>query len=179
MLRLHDNLLSPEAYAVRLMLALLGLPHETLAADPADAPILEDGSVELRDAGLILTYLARAHGQHWLPAEDTPEISRWLAFGAIELSAISALRGMAVGEAGELDSLMKRGRAALGKLDARLAATAFVAGDRISIADIALFPATAVSDEAGIGLGDYPNIERWQRHIRALPGFIAMPTLSL
>ena len=185
MLRLHDYILSPEAYTVRLMLALLDVPHETIAVDAypgtAEVPVLIDGDTELRDPGLILTYLARAHGPLWLPGEQAADISHWLAFAMLDLSALNVARRITVlGHSGDLDALHAKGRAALRALEDHLTMRSFedgifLAGDRASIADIAVFPAVALSHDCGIGLEDYPAVHLWQRRIRSLPRFIGMP----
>ncbi|RYE09842.1 MAG: glutathione S-transferase family protein [Hyphomicrobiales bacterium] len=185
LLELHDYVLSPEAYAVRLMLALLDVPYAALAVDAypgnAEVPVLFDGETELRDAGLILTYLARAHAPDWLPPDHAADISQWLAFAALELSALNAARRVTVlGRPGDLDALRTKGRAALRRLDDHLTMRGFdgynfIVGERASIADIAIFPAVALNHDCGIGLEDYPALNLWQRRIRALPRFIGMP----
>jgi glutathione S-transferase len=43
-----------------------------------------------------------------------------------------------------------------------------------SIADIALFAYTHVSDEGGFPLDDFPKIRAWIERVKAKPGFIAM-----
>ena len=185
LLKLHDYVLSPEAYTVRLMLALLGVEHQTIAVDAypgnAEVPVLEDGETLLRDPGLILTYLARAGGPEWLPAEAAPDISKWLAFAALDLSALNAARAVAVlDRPGDLDALKLKGRTALRRLEdhltmRHLAGFDWLVGDTATIADIAVFPAVALSHDCGIGHEDYPAINLWQRRVRKLPGFIGMP----
>ena len=44
-----------------------------------------------------------------------------------------------------------------------------------TIADIALFPAFALSRDAGIEHDAYPALRRWMRRVRSLPGFRTMP----
>ncbi|MEO6013124.1 MAG: glutathione S-transferase C-terminal domain-containing protein [Devosia sp.] len=185
MLKLHDYVLSPEAYTVRLMLALLATPYERIAVDAypggAEVPVLEDGATILRDPGLILTYLVHGRAPHWLPAEHAAEISRWLAFAALELSALNAARGVTVlGQPGDLDALQIKARLALRHFEDHLTRRSFddkdfVVGGLPSIADIALFPAVALSHDCGIGLEDYPAIHLWQRRVRSLPRFVGMP----
>jgi glutathione S-transferase len=48
-------------------------------------------------------------------------------------------------------------------------------GDKASIADIAVFPAVALSHDSGVGQEDYPAINLWQRRVRKLRGFVGMP----
>jgi glutathione S-transferase len=184
-LRLHDYVLSAEAYAVRLMLALLDIPHEKIAVDAypggGEVPILEDGETILRDPGLILTYLARAHGPQWLPPESATEISHWLAFATLDLSALNDARRIAVfGQAGDLDATLAKGRTALRRcedtlIERALSGVDWLTSDRPTIAAIAVFPAIMLSHDSGIGHEDYPAINLWQRRVRRLPGFVGMP----
>lgn len=192
MLRLHDYVLSAECYAVRLMLALLGLAHERRAVDLypgaattpwGDVPVLEDGDDVVTDPGLILTYLARAHDPsgRWLPAESAAVVSRWLAFAATDLTALRDARRVAILAApGDLDALNRKGYMALRALDdhlatRRLEGADWLAGDGPTVADIAVFPAVMLSHDSGIGLEDFPSLNLWQRRLRQLPGFVGMP----
>lgn len=54
-----------------------------------------------------------------------------------------------------------------GVLDRRLADRAFVAGDELSIADLAIFPWVVPWERQGQALSDFPHLERW---FRALEG---------
>ena len=185
MLKLHDYVLSAECYTVRLMLSLLDLPYQRVAVDAypggADCPVLIDGEDVQRDPGLILTFLARAHGPQWLPPEDAREIAGWLAFTAIKLNAMAEARRVAVmGIEGDLDALNAKGRDALRLLEDTLterhiARCDWLVGRSASIADIAVFPHVMLSHDSGIGHEDYPAINLWQRRVRKLPDFIGMP----
>lgn len=185
MLKLHDYVLSAECYTVRLMLALLAVPYERVAVDAypggADCPVLIEGDDVQRDPGLILTFLARAHGPHWLPRDDAQEIAGWLAFTATRLSALAEARRVALmGADGDLDALNHDGRAALRTLDdtltsRRIAGRDWLVGMSPTIADIAVFPHVMLSHDSGIGHQDYPAINLWQRRVRKLPLFIGMP----
>ena len=59
-------------------------------------------------------------------------------------------------------------------MDRALAASPFLHGDRITVADIALFAYTHRGDECGIDLADFPAVVRWIEQVQALPGFIPM-----
>jgi glutathione S-transferase len=185
LLKLHDYVLSAECYTVRLMLALLDLPYEKVAVEAypgdADCPVLIDGDDAHRDPGLILTFLARAHGRHWLPPDDAQDIAGWLAFTAIRLRPLADARRVAViGAEGDLDALNAAGRDAMRQLDDALAERGlagreWLVGTSPTIADIAVFPHVMLSHDSGIGHEDYPAINLWQRRVRSLPGFIGMP----
>jgi glutathione S-transferase len=177
--------LSTECYTVRLMLALLDVPYERLAVDAypggADCPVLFDGDDVHRDPGLILTFLARAHGAQWLPPDVAQEVAGWLAFTATRLSALAEARRVALmGVEGDLEALNTRGRTALRFLDDTLterciADRDWLVGTAPTIADIAVFPHVMLSHDSGIGHEDYPAINLWQRRVRKLPRFIGMP----
>lgn len=186
-IKLRDYVLSPECYAVRLMLSFCLLKYERVAVDMypggAEAPVLfdSDTDAELHDAGIILTYLAREYDSQWMPAEHGQAVARWLAFAVLELAALNAARRIAAfGAAGDLAVAVRKGRAALRALEdalteRNLGGHDWLVGDRASIADIAVFPAVALSHDSGVGHEDYPAINLWQRRVRKLRGFVGMP----
>jgi len=65
---------------------------------------------------------------------------------------------------GELPSLIERGRAALGVMEAHLDTRAFFVGAGPSLADISLYAYTHVADEGGFNLKDYPNVGTWREN---------------
>ena len=69
----------------------------------------------------------------------------------------------------EIDpTLMVRGRAALARMEAALAASAgWLAGDRLSLADVALVAYTRVAHEGGFDLADYPAVQAWVARVEA------------
>ena len=186
-LDLRDYVLSAQCYTVRLMLALLALPYTSIAVDvypgDAEAPVLTDGQIELREPGLILMFLAREYDAAgtWLPAAGIGQVSKWLAFAATELVPLGDARLVAtLGQPGDLAGLNRAGRAALRKIEDQLTLQAlagqnWLACDTPTIADIAVFPAVVLSHDSGIGHEDYPAINLWQRRVRRLPGFVGMP----
>ncbi len=48
-------------------------------------------------------------------------------------------------------------------------------GDRLTLAELSLFPAIALSRDIGIDHEACPALRRWMRRVRALPGFVTMP----
>ncbi len=202
MLKLHDYVLSDSCYKVRLLLGLVGLDY---ARQPVDCypgrehlqpsfralsplgemPVLDDDGLVLWGAGAILCHLANAHDRsgEWLPRDALHfgPVMMWVAFAAGPLHALSNAREAALfGAEGDLDALRRQGRAALRVLedhltDRSLAGGAWMVGEAPTIADIAAFPAAALSHDCGIGLEDYPALNLWQRRVRSLPGFVGMP----
>jgi glutathione S-transferase len=62
---------------------------------------------------------------------------------------------------------------ALAALERQLAASAFLVGDRYTIADMAVFAYGALAEEAGIALSPYPVFRAWIARVMAQPGFLA------
>lgn len=69
---------------------------------------------------------------------------------------------------------MPRGRHAVGVMNQTLATTPFMPGDRVTVADIALFAYTHRGDECGLDLSKFPAVASWIERIQALPRFVAM-----
>jgi len=56
---------------------------------------------------------------------------------------------------------VRRGYIALARLEHHLAATRFLVGDGISLADVALLAYTRVAHEGGFHLDGYASLRRW------------------
>lgn len=190
---LYDYILSPECYAVRLTAALAGVRLNTVAVDfhpgaeqktpafrrinPAGTiPVLVDGPVTLTEPAAIVTHLAppamRGSG---------PMVAEWLARSAHFSRTLGGARlHDMVLVPGDIDALRGEGEIWLRILEetlseGRIIGRAFLTGDAVSIADLAVFPHVALAPDGGISLDSYPAIRLWMRAIRSLPGFIEMP----
>lgn len=195
-MKLYDLELSGNCYKVRLFAALARIPLEIKAVDflggehkrppfidlnPwGEIPILEDGEVVLRDSQAILVYLAGKYGgESWLPPAPAAlaEVVQWLSTAASEIqNGPGAARlvdkfGYAIDKA---DTLKRSGRI-LPLIDAHLSRHRWLALERPTIADCAVFPYVALAPEGGVSLQPYPHIRRWIGQLKELPGFVAMP----
>jgi glutathione S-transferase len=198
-LKLHDLELSGNCYKVRLFCSLLGLkldiaPVDFLAGahkqnpliglNPfGEIPVLEDGSVVLRDSQAILVYLARNYGgESWLPTEPAAmaEVVAWLMVAENEIARgpNDARLHDRFGFVLDVEQARKRAKRILGLMEAHLAKRDWLALDRPTVADIACMPYVALAHEGGMPLQPYPHLRAWIGRIRALPGFIAMPMLD-
>jgi len=201
-LALYNYDLDESCYKVRLLLSFLGLEAERipvnafpgaehrspafLALNPAGRlPVLRDGDLVLCGAEAILAHLARSRDPsgRWLP-QAGPGFARtmqWLTFSATDLVPAVAARHHALFDApGEESALRSEARRALRVMDDHLTETAFdgrewFAHDAPTIADVALFPAFALSRDFGIDHDEFPALRLWARRLRRLPGFITMP----
>ena len=194
MITLYGAPVSGNAYKVRLLLGLLGVEFEEidvdlmagenrtgafLALNPrGQIPVLVDGGATVWDSQAILVYLARRHGEAWLPADPAPmaEVMQWLAVSENEL-LFGLARARAVlhfGRDFDLAASQAYGRAGLKVLERHLAGNEWLAAGRPTIADVACMPYAALSHMGGIPLDGHPAVRAWIDRIRALPGFIAM-----
>jgi len=189
--------LSGNAHKVRLMLSLLGLPHEAevptggahkqpefLALNPfGQVPVLVDGEVVVRDSQAILVYLAaRYGGPAWWPADPArlAAIQAWLSTAANEVAHGPALLRMhrKFGRPIDLEATTQRSQALLKLLDAQLRDQPWlVQGDQPSIADLAVYPYIALAPEGGLDLSPHRHLVAWLSRIQALPGHVDMPGL--
>jgi glutathione S-transferase len=89
----------------------------------------------------------------------------WLAFvGEDRLSEL---------QRAQLPAKLAAGEAALKLMDEHLAGRAWFVGDRISLADVALYAYTHVAEEGGAyRLADYPNVQAWLARGAAAPGYV-------
>ena len=63
--------------------------------------------------------------------------------------------------------LVERGKAALQRLEDGLAASAFLVGEQVSLADVALVAYTRVAHEGGFSLDLYPAVKAWVGRVEA------------
>lgn len=66
------------------------------------------------------------------------------------------------------------GEDALQLMDAHLAGRDWFVGERVSLADIALYAYTHVAEEGGFALSGRPHVRRWIDRVAALPGYAPM-----
>ena len=197
-LRLHDLELSGNCYKVRLFCSLLGLkldlaPVDFMAGEHkksplieknafGELPILEDGSLTLRDSQAILVYLARKYGgEEWLPTEPAAmaKVVEWLMVAENEIARgpNDARLHDKFGFKIDAPAAREKAKRIHGLMEAHLAKNDWLALNRPTIADIACMPYVALGHEGGLSLEPYPAIRAWIGRIKALSGFISMPAL--
>jgi len=200
MLKLYGHPLSGNAYKVKLLLAFLDLDYENigvaleqgehqqppfLALNPfAQVPVLVDGDTVLADAQAILVYLARQYGAEnadkWLPLEPLPlaSVMRWLSTTAGEIRQgpeFARLYHLFKVSRIDIDQTAKKSTFILQQLEQHLNQREWLACDRLTIADIAVFPYIALSRDGQVPLEVYPWVMNWIERIKQQPGFVSMP----
>lgn len=201
-IQLYNYDLDENCYRVRLALSMLGLAYKTVAMNafpgnehkaPAflainplgTLPVLKDEEFTLFGAEAILCHLARAHGSDTglLPMDGDAyaQVMQWLFFSAGELSVAVTARGNALlDQPGDAVALRAGARRVLRVMDDHMTARGhagadWFVGEHATLADIALFPAFALSRDYGVDHDEYPALRRWGRRFRTLPGFLTMP----
>lgn len=195
-MKLYDLEPSGNCYKVRLFAGLAGVPLEIVPVDflggehkrsplidlnPwGEIPVLVDGEVVLRDSHAILVYLAAQYGgESWLPRDPAglAEVAQWLSTAANEIQNGPAAARLVDKFGAPLDkeTTLKRSARILPLVDGRLATHDWLALDRPTIADCALFPYIALAHEGGVSLEPFPHIRAWIGRIKALPGYVAAP----
>lgn len=190
---LQDVELDEDSYKVRLLLGYLGLEHRRVPAGApgtadsveADLPCLSDGDLRVRGAEAILGYLARRYDwrDSWLPADEPAlfgETLTWLSFASRRLRAVGLVDpifGIVADDPDEVSAA----RASFRILDDHLVARGgtgggWFVGRTPTVADVAIFPAVAMSAASGMELESYPALRNWLGAMRLLPGFVAPPS---
>lgn len=193
-MKLHDYLPSGNGYKVRLLLSWLEANYEFLEVDIhkgrtrtpeflalnpcGQIPVLiTDNGRILAESNAILYYLAQ--GSPYWPGDsfEQSETLRWMFFEQYKhepgIAVARYIRMYAPGERkNELPALMHQGNFALGIMDKHLSQNDFFAGNRISIADIALYAYTHVANEGGFNLSGYLFVKSWLARIKAHPGYV-------
>jgi len=195
-IKLYRNPKSGHCHRVELMMALLGLPYETIDLDMANGahkapeyrkisplgqvPAIEDDSITLSDSNGILSYLVAKHGNEarWTGKDpvEKAQIQRWLSIAAGEIaSGPCAARLVTVfGEDFDHETVKAKSHDLFKVIDAALEGKTFLVGDRLTIADVAGYSYIAHAPEGGVSLEPYPNIRSWIARVEDQPNFVGM-----
>jgi glutathione S-transferase len=194
---LYGFKLSGHSHRAELMLRLLELPFAFQEVDIfagaqraesfrrlnpfATVPVIDDGGTVVADSVAILVYLAGRYDPErvWLPTDPAAaaEVQRWLsvaqgwlAFGPARARVIQKFGGKY-----DLAAAQTLAERLFQVLETELASRSFLAGDRATLADVALYSYTSVAPEGGVALDPHPAIRTWLRRVEALPHFEGMP----
>ena len=199
---LHEYAPSGNCYKIRLTAAILGVPIdrrdydimkcETRTPDflskvnaNGRIPVLQIGEEFLPESNAACFYLA--DGTRLIPSDRfaRADMLRWMFWEQYHHEPNVATLRFWMGWIGEaklsdiqralLPDKVAAGKAALGLMDDHLARHDWFAGQRLSLADIALYAYTHVAGDSGFfALGDYPAVRRWLARIEAEPGYVRM-----
>ncbi len=193
-MKLYHHPMSGHAHRAVLFVSLIGVAHELVEVDLANAehkseaflklnpfgqiPVLDDAGIIVPDSNAILVYLAKKFDRtDWLPedAVNAARVQRWLSVAAGQVAfGPAAARLVTVFNAPfNPEEVIARAHAILRLIDAELAGSAFITGAAPTIADIALYSYIARAPEGNVDLSPYTNVHAWLTRIEALPGFVA------
>jgi glutathione S-transferase len=193
---LYDSPVSGNCYKVRLLLAHLGLPYERRTVDVIDRSnrrellgelnpalrvptlVLDDGR-PLGESGAILWYLGE--GTRFVPddAYERAQVLQWMFFEQYDLEPAIAVVRFWVAYSGrpeefepERPAKMRAGERVLARLEEHLDGRAYLVGDSLTLADIAVYGYTHVAEEGGFSLEPYPAVRAWLDRVAAEPGHV-------
>lgn len=204
MIKLYDYELSANCYKQRLMMSLLDVEYELVPVDfypgfehksdefkkinpLGHIPVIDDDGYVLWDAHAILVYLATKFDPQatWYPTGDPAllgETASWLQFADGTTNTASAARlHINLGYDFDHEACVAGAHRLFRVLDEHLwfrerAGLQWVCSAELpTIADLAIFPDVALSEEGGISRLDYPAIRRWVDRVKRWPGFVVMP----
>ncbi len=187
---------TPNGRKASIALEELGLPYEAypidigkdqqfdpdfLAISPNNkipAIVDTDTGLALFESGAILLYLADKTGK-LLPAAGTADYWETLKWLFWQVGGFGPMLGQANHflhlNRGKSDYAEQRyhgeARRLYRVLNERLEGREFIAGDMLSVADIATWPWASRSDWQDIDMHDFPNVRRWYLALAERPAF--------
>jgi glutathione S-transferase len=147
-------------------------------------PVLQVGERMIPESNAACFFLA--DGSPLVPTErfDRADMLRWMFFEQYSHEPNIATMRFWLAFVGEealsevqhsqLTAKRDAGIAALAVMDRHLAGRDFFVGDRLSLADIALFAYTHVAPEGGFDLAPHRHVRAWIGRVAAQPGHVPM-----
>jgi glutathione S-transferase len=195
---LYNSPVSGNCYKVRLLLAHLGLPYEVRTLDVVDRSnrpevlgglnpalrvptlVLDDGR-PLGESGAILWYLGE--GTRFVPDDpyERAQVLQWMFFEQYDHEPAIAVARFWLAYSGRPEEFAERlperqaaGHRALAAMERHLEGRLLLVGERMTLADIALYAYTHVAHEGGVDLDSYPSVRAWLGRVAAEPGHVAI-----
>ena len=192
MLTIYGDSISGNCLKVKFVCDRLSIPYrwietsvlkgetrtpEFLAINPAGqvpAVKLPDGRA-LAQSNAIIRYLARDSDLIPTDAFVAAKMDEWLfweQYSHEPYIAVCRFQLVYLGkDASQLDpDKVKRGHAALERMEQHLGTSRFFIGDAVSLADVSLLAYTRLAHEGGFDLGRYAAIRRWIAEAEACLG---------
>jgi glutathione S-transferase len=195
-MKLYEHASSGNCLKCRLVLRQLDLPYESVSVDlfrgetrtdehfarnpDGRIPVLETDDGELiPESGAILLHLA--DGTSLLPAGgiQRARVHQWMFFEQNRIEADLAvarfikLAGRDVTMPEVFANRLERGRDALAALDRGLSdGRPFLAGERYTVADIAVYGYGHCGADADADPRDFANVAAWLDRVEATPAFV-------
>lgn len=192
-MKLYFHPISGHAHRAQLFLSLIGADVDIVEVDLGkgehkspeylaknrfgQVPLLEDEGEYIADSNAIMVYAAKKFSRtEWLPEDPigAAKVQRWLSVAAGQIAfGPGAARLVTIFKAGfNSDEVIARAHAVLALIEAELEGREWIAADRPTIADIALYSYIARAPEGNVDLAAYANVKLWLARIEGLPGFV-------
>jgi glutathione S-transferase len=182
-MKIYGDSISGNCLKVKWVCDHLALPYDWIDVDtrkretrnPAflklngagQVPTVEfDDGRTLAESNAIIRYLARDSDLIPADAFASAKMDEWLfweQYSHEPYIAVCRAQMLFQGKsASDLDpDRIKRGYAALARMEHELAATRFLVGDSVSLADVSLLAYTRLAHEGGFHLDGYAAVRRW------------------
>ena len=197
-MKIYGDTQSGNCYKVQLVCQLLNIDHQWIDVDilagdtksddflkknpNGKIPLLElDSGETLSESNAIINFLA--FGSDLYPNDRLAQarVLQWQFFEQYSHEPFIAVArfinkylGLPADKADEYAAKQTGGHKALQVMEQQLAETPFLAGEKVTTADISLYAYTHVADEGGFELEAYPAIRAWLDRVAALPNFRPM-----
>lgn len=149
--------------------------HFRTASKFDEVPVLVDGGYTLCQSNAILLYLARKTGKFAGTAQDQQHVLEWLCWEANRIGfSVPNLRyamRWAKQPPDVLRYLRNRAVTDLSALNATLEVSEYLLPSGPTIADISCSAYLHWLEQTEVSVSEYPNLERWLRSLRQLPGW--------
>jgi glutathione S-transferase len=182
-MKIYGDINSGNSLKVKWVCDRLGLPYSWVAIDTlkqetrtpqflklnsaGQVPVVEfDDGRTLAQSNAIIRYLARDSDLIPFDAFAAAKMDEWLfweQYSHEPAIAVCRFQMVYLGRAAsDLDpDRVKRGYAALERMERHLALTPFLVDDALTLADVALLAYTRVAHEGGFELDRYTSVRRW------------------
>lgn len=195
MIKLHCFAESGNAYKAALTLELSGAEWEPVFVDffkgaarspefralnvMGEVPVMEDGDIVLSQSGVIQDYVSSKTGNlGGRSAAERREILRWMFFDNHKVSGVAGPLRFNTNflpedkRNGDVNAFMlMRLTSALKIMETQLEDTPYLAGDTLTIADIACVGYLFYPEPFGFERNDFPHIDAWMTRIETTKGW--------
>ena len=195
MIKLYGHKFSPPSNKVEMCINALGLEYEFIFVDLlkgqqraedflsitpfGKVPVLVDGSLKLSESNAIIKYLCRKAKSDLYPSglEEQAEVDMWcdfigqhLTMGAYVKVMFNKMVAPRIGVEPD-QRAVKEGYEFIEKhlsvIEKKLNKTKFLAGDKMTIADICLLAVIDPSEMIDVDLKMYPKLTAWRDNLKA------------
>jgi glutathione S-transferase len=196
---LYNSPVSGNCYKVRLLLAHLGRPYETVDVSVVDRSgrpellgelnpalrvptlVLDDGR-PLAESNAILWYFGDGTQYVSADAYERAQTLQWMFFEQYSHEPYIAVARFWLAFSGTPEKFdderraraLKGGYSALDAMEGHLSERRFLVGETYSVADISLYAYTHVAHEGAFDLTPYPAIRAWLDRVQAQPGHVTI-----